>query len=414
MLLPLNCIFCGALLDENTPPEHLIPAALGGRKSSTTIVCGGCNHRFGDTIDAALVADLDVVRCNWDVKKTRGRRLDPPTLRGLKSEDGMELEVRPGGIAVAAQPFTIEPADSDDAGSGAFRVESRGMDETVLALMHILRRQGIAGDADIRKHLSIEQARNTTSYAGAITFNTSIGGAEPARAVAKTALEFFATLRRQGVHHPSLDEARAFVLCGDPQATVAHLDFGTRVVLPFSSEELGPAHHQVTVWSCGAGQPLVGSVTLFGHLHWSVLLSDTWEERFSSTHAVDPLAGVHLNVRDGEPLTLPSDWRAARLSEQSALDGVVAAFEELRALWYQRQNDRVIHALVVKAFEKVRDHVDSEGCLTPLGTRLMINEVADAAAHHHFRVSRSTQLDIDEIISRVVAEYPGFCDQFER
>src|ERR1700747_1977114 len=55
-----QCIFCDKALDGNTKPEHILLNALGGRKTTSKVICSDCNNRFGGTIDDALAKQVPV------------------------------------------------------------------------------------------------------------------------------------------------------------------------------------------------------------------------------------------------------------------------------------------------------------------------------------------------------------------
>lgn len=51
----MKCIFCEEDFDEKTtPPEHIIPEAMGNRRLICNFVCKSCNHRLGTQVDSKL------------------------------------------------------------------------------------------------------------------------------------------------------------------------------------------------------------------------------------------------------------------------------------------------------------------------------------------------------------------------
>ena len=407
-----HCIFCEQPIPGGTPAEHIILAALGGRKSSTKIVCGACNHAMGVEIDAPLTKDFDVIRCHLDVKKSRGARREPPTLKGFITSSGRKLDVKPGGRGVWSSPTGSVEIDGTTQGRQTLTFSANNMHQAVQISMHQLRRLGVKPDADIRNHLSVTELRHDTLYPGQINHQGFIGGTEQMRSLAKTAFEFLALHRRSMVHEALFDPVRQFIRRGKgPPTEIAFWDSVNRPVLPFTLDELGPAYHQVTIWSCGLGQPLVGAVTLFGHFHWTVALADSWHERWAITHAIDPLREINLGERNGQPLLLGPDWARRRFLDVEAVKGALGA---LRKLWSERQIDQVIHDEVTRAFRKAEGHIDKDGFMTEKGKRIVIHHTAEAMTYRRFQVSWTTVLDPQELLRRVEAEYPAFCAQFDK
>lgn len=52
-----QCIFCGKTLSLNEKPEHIIPNAIGGRLTASSIVCSDCNNKYS-YLDKNLCEDL--------------------------------------------------------------------------------------------------------------------------------------------------------------------------------------------------------------------------------------------------------------------------------------------------------------------------------------------------------------------
>ena len=58
----MKCIFCEAELFPATKPEHILLAALGGKKTSRRIVCSECNNDLGSVVDKELTDQVAFVR----------------------------------------------------------------------------------------------------------------------------------------------------------------------------------------------------------------------------------------------------------------------------------------------------------------------------------------------------------------
>ena len=64
------CVVCGIQIDKsNDSKEHIIPAAIGGRKTVSGFVCRGCNNSTGRTWDASLCKELSPLTAYLRVKR---------------------------------------------------------------------------------------------------------------------------------------------------------------------------------------------------------------------------------------------------------------------------------------------------------------------------------------------------------
>lgn len=88
-----HCIICLTRLeDHNRSKEHIIPEALGGRKTTNNSLCRQCNNRTGTDWDSKLVEELLPIQ--QLVHDAEDSRVGPRTVRD--SESGVELTFKPG------------------------------------------------------------------------------------------------------------------------------------------------------------------------------------------------------------------------------------------------------------------------------------------------------------------------------
>ena len=92
-----NRTFSGAIESE----EHLIPNAIGGRKTVHYFICSDCNNGTGERWDSALADQLNYFGILFDIKRQRGK---VPSMR-LKTAGGKIVEVLPGNRRVVGEPL---------------------------------------------------------------------------------------------------------------------------------------------------------------------------------------------------------------------------------------------------------------------------------------------------------------------
>lgn len=72
-----RCYICKCeLTKENFSKEHIIPNAIGGRLTSSNILCKICNNNFGKDIDNILTKQFKVLSNLLDIKRERGKNQD--------------------------------------------------------------------------------------------------------------------------------------------------------------------------------------------------------------------------------------------------------------------------------------------------------------------------------------------------
>ena len=79
------CALCRSpLTDTNRSKEHIIPNALGGRKTTKTFICRSCNSQTGESWDSELVSQLQTFCTLLDIRRAKGRNqpLEVETLSG--------------------------------------------------------------------------------------------------------------------------------------------------------------------------------------------------------------------------------------------------------------------------------------------------------------------------------------------
>jgi hypothetical protein len=109
----MNCLYCPNPL--NGSDEHIILSAIGGRKSSTQILCSRCNNEFGSTIDATLLEALQYFTL---IINPPSRRRDNAQKLLVTDDKGDVYQMRAGGklkIPMKKTQSTQWVADASDA-----------------------------------------------------------------------------------------------------------------------------------------------------------------------------------------------------------------------------------------------------------------------------------------------------------
>ena len=87
------CALClGPVTGEDQSKEHILLAALGGRRTVSGFICRTCNSKTGNTWDASLANDLEDLARLLDISRERGS-VRP---RVFYTSEGLPIRVLPG------------------------------------------------------------------------------------------------------------------------------------------------------------------------------------------------------------------------------------------------------------------------------------------------------------------------------
>ena len=254
------CIYCGQTAQ---PPswEHIVPAAIGGTFEAAGLLCGACNNAFSsktyDDIDKELA---DQLADQLSVLNLRtGRKRKPRAVKGVASVDGVEFDFGPG--------LRLQP--------GKRAKSTTYLGDGVLEHRRVVRNEDVEAElAKIQEKYgaqvgSIRQTPFVPSAAPEPSFRVELGGVLGHRAVAKMAFNFLGCYfgGEPGLS-PVFAAVREWIRLGTGEVRA-----GFDHVNPFHSGELQVSEHRITVATDDTGKRVIGYVTLYGGLRFSVLLA---------------------------------------------------------------------------------------------------------------------------------------------
>ena len=96
-----SCWICDRPFSTVTESEeHVIPNAIGGRRTVRHFICRECNSGAGKRWESALASQLNYLGILFDIRRQRGR---VPPMR-LKTASGKIVEVLPGNRRILGKP----------------------------------------------------------------------------------------------------------------------------------------------------------------------------------------------------------------------------------------------------------------------------------------------------------------------
>lgn len=95
------CVLCQtSLTATNTSNEHIIPNAIGGRKTVRDFICKQCNSETGETWDGKLAKQLQPFCAMLDISRKRGKNRPIP----VETVSGRQFIWNPNGTLTTRTP----------------------------------------------------------------------------------------------------------------------------------------------------------------------------------------------------------------------------------------------------------------------------------------------------------------------
>jgi len=178
----MKCYACDTELDSsNRSEEHIIINAAGGRLKSKDLICRRCNSDFGESLDAALSAQLNLLANQLMIKRERGM---PQPIVGRQESTGDEMRILADGSVVPNRP--------------KFKITEEGNRVSISCTVRDKAELRMVAAGLVKKYpsLKMEDIIASVSYREEyleepLAFRLSIGGQDVFRAVCKCAVNYF-------------------------------------------------------------------------------------------------------------------------------------------------------------------------------------------------------------------------------
>lgn len=295
--MPL-CIFCSNELTETTKPEHILPNALGGRKTARRTICSDCNNVFGGSIDKCLASQIEIIRNMLQLKSGAGKA--PPMLRNIQSGTQTVNFRNDGTQELSGKPFEIEKLED---GTVAVQICSRSEVEFQKTIPNLAAQLGIPIEQVVQK-IEVSDIFQIVKPVDKVHHSLSFGGADALRSIAKSCLVLWATqVGNLEVTSSPYDDVRRFVVDSDEAFNLSRINLDSRS-LPCDSglrEQFGDIFNLIYLKSDATGR-LIGYFTMYNAISWQIVLAES---------GVEPDLNVGLI---SNPLN-PAEWSDAIAAE---------------------------------------------------------------------------------------------------
>ena len=333
--MKLTCLLCGdEIVKENNSNEHIIPNAIGGRKTVKGFICKKCNNFYGNKWDADLCRQFDFFCVQLQVKRQRGNH--PGML--VSTIDGENLIIRHDGSFVKDKPVFKEQVGD---GNVKFHIEARNETEIKKILKGVCRKYP---QLDYENLLSHKQ-HNTVPLDSIVNVNVNFGGENFGRSMVKTALAFAfecgVKLKR------SLISCR-YLIEDIPVSSAPYHFFYSRDLL--SNRDRNRIFHCLAIDGDPDRKTLIAYVEYFSFLRYIVLLDNDYSgEKVKNQYAIDPRTGEELFV---DVLIDLSDEELKKVIDEGAgYDGLHSELDHVLSLVVADNHRRGENQAIVDAFD---------------------------------------------------------------
>lgn len=275
------CALCQTPLTEaNSTEEHIIPNAIGGRKTVRDFICRSCNSKTGHEWDSELTRQLQPFSTMLGIKRESGD-LQPVPMRGA---DNKEFAL--SSDASITIPHTIR-SKHFFAGKTHVNYEVKSKSEARKVLLQVARKHPILNvEAILSNAISlIDQMQNPLR----ISLPLFLSGEEAGRSIVKSCLGL---AYQAGVSVDDCEHARRY-LEGIGDACFGHYNETDLV----KNRPVETYFHCIRV--CG-GRPhrqILAYAEYFGYQRIVARLSDNYSgDAFDICYAIDPVSGEKLDL----------------------------------------------------------------------------------------------------------------------
>ena len=329
----MTCAFCAKHFTEsNASKEHVIPNAIGGRKTVDNFICVDCNNSTGADWDKELVSQLRPLCTMLNINRDRGsnRAFVVETINDRK------LTIRPDGSMTIAQPVFAQRDLGDRA---EIKIQARTMKELRTIVSGLQKRYPqIDIDEILRKETSVKEY---SAYPYEISLN--FGGLLAGRSVVKSCL---ALAYDAGLNINNCEHAKSYLL-SDGDACFGYFNEYDVV----KGRPKRTFFHSVYVCGNPARKQILAYVEYFGFQRIVACLSSNYVgEAFSHGYTIDPVTGKELEIEfylELEPEEIAEIYAYKKVN----YDEVRRALEVLLAAWSKLDVERAIANAVEDALE---------------------------------------------------------------
>ena len=375
-----TCIFCPSKLDGTTKPEHILHAALGGRKTVSRAICSACNNRFGGGIDKVLVEQFTGIRNLLQLPSGTGA--PPPMLKNVKAGRDTINIGRGGKIALVTKPFTIV---NEANGTKRLQINGETFEKIETMIPHMAAALKIPEER-LRELISKTDGTFVERRPDPVKLDFAFGGSGPIRSAAKSCLVLWATLvGNEEVRGREFEDVRRFVNDGDHGflSERTFLDSRTYEDLDQLTATYGPAFNMIYVKSDKAGR-VVGHFTLYNLIAYSVVLAKSGGSPDRQIALVSNPITCHWSDRIAQEINVPFEWLDNPHYDYEGMQRSRDRVDRIMKFYFKSTKGMEVRRIIESV---LKGHGLKEGDIIPKEMAPSISmEIADRVTHHLFNL----------------------------
>ena len=354
------CWLCeGPITGNSAAKEHIIPNAIGGRRTLEGFLCSTCNHSTGKKWDAELAEQLNYFGLLFETKRQRGV---VPSMKTNTATGGL-VEIQRGNKPVIGKPACRVTSDKEGLHleiNARTRREARKMIEG-------LRRK--YPQIDIDKSLeAIQDSKTFSSVPMEIKFD--VGGPNADRSIVKSAV---ALAFEAGLGPGDCDLAMDYLRNEDVEYEEdGFWDYYQEDLV--KNREIGLPLHCVYVTASPSGGLLLAYLEYYGWVRRVLCLSRRYSGKpISGMYSINPVNGKELTnvVVDLDDST----FDVVKTQTRKGLDtGLIKAINQIMGSGMRLSRCRAIAQISV---ECMKEYSEKKGLVMKRGDQQdLIEEVA--------------------------------------
>lgn len=384
-----KCIFCCDLLDGQTKPEHVLHNAFGGRKTTTRVICSGCNNTFGGGIDRTLTEQFEVIRNLLQLQSGSGSTA--PMLRKIQAGSQTVNAHGDGTFELITKPFTVTKR-----GDGTFdlQIAAQSLDDIDRLIPHIAASIGIP-ELDLRRQLVRAPAKQVEQRVGPVPFHLEFGGEEALRSAAKSCLVLWAlTVGNEEVRGDGYKAARTFVTHGDEnfRQSQAQLDSRPLDEVERVKQSYGPVFNLIYVRSNEYGR-VIGHFTFYNLIAFQLVLADSGGTPNKKIGLIsNPLHSKTWSDKAAEFLDIPFEWLNKPVYQP---DLAKERFSNVMQTYVDIYTPKEWHRLMKETFDE--HGIGENDPIPPTLLNGIVSKVSDRIARHMLNMPSEETITAEEL-----------------
>lgn len=390
-----TCIFCPSLIDADTHREHVLPDGLGGKMTTTRVVCSRCNNLFGRSIDKELVGQFEFVRNFLQLRSGSGS--PPPAIRKVQTSIGVATLEQDGRLKFRAPPFKV--VDLDDK-SKQIQISAASLDQIERNIPHMAAALRISEER-LRAEIINADVKSVIGSPGPVHVEMSFGGLDAMRAAAKSCLVLWTTLvGSDEVRSHLYDNVREYIKNGNAEFHSSKIRIDSRYVHNNDTlrQKFGEVFCLIYVKSNQSGC-VIGYCTIYNLISFSVILCEAGGFRGRKIGvAFDPITGV-WSPKIAPEIDIPFDWLATPDDGGSDFAVTRQRLSTILEIFTQRDRQREIDRIIEAVLGE--NKIDEGEKITEEWSQKISGIIASRVAHLLVGVPYERTIDKSELVRRL-------------